>query len=215
MRETQPTIRVMLVDDHEILRAGVRELLSKEPDLSVIAEAGDGGTAVESARLQAPDVVVMDLRIPGLSGIDAARQIIDEQPEIRIVALSASTDLPIIRQTLLAGASAFVTKSSAFEELVAAIRAVAGGGSYFSPGIAEVMSTDKMDTQSMPLTPREREVLQLLAGGRTTKAAAATLSLSAKTIETHRRNLMRKLDVDNLADLTKFAIRTGLTSAEE
>jgi len=152
--------------------------------------------------------------MPDMSGVDATRLIRQEEPGTRVVALSSSTDPPTIHAFMQAGASGFVAKASAFEELVAAIRSVVQGCIYLTPGIDPDVIGDAADG-SNDLTPREREVLQLLADGRTTKAAAMALNLSAKTVETHRRNLMRKLELDNLADLTKFAIRAGLTSVEK
>jgi DNA-binding NarL/FixJ family response regulator len=209
-------VRLILVDDHEIVRAGLRTLLSREPDLAVVGEATNGRTAVERVKELSPDVVVMDVSMPELNGIDATRQVLGAHPGVKVIGLTASADDTMTIEMLRAGASGHLTKASAFEELVAAIRAVIKGNVYFSPFVVSRLANDNGDTwRHSPferLSGREREVLQLIAEGKATKEVAALLSVSVKTAETHRRNLMEKLHVDSVAELTKYAIREGLTS---
>jgi DNA-binding NarL/FixJ family response regulator len=212
-------IKVLLVDDHGMIRSGLRALLSHEADLTVAGEAEDGRTAVKKASELSPDVVVMDLRMPDLNGIEATRQIHAVNPGIKIVALSANSDRRSVTEMLRAGAQGYVLKAAAFEELVAAIRAVMGGEIYLSPSITGVDVADfknngaaEKGTAFADLSAREREVLQLIAEGKATKEVAAALHVSIKTAETHRRNVMEKLKLDSVAELTKYAIREGITS---
>lgn len=211
-------VRLLLVDDHEIVRAGLRTLLERESDFEVVGEAINGRTAVERVRELAPHVVVMDVSMPELNGIDATRQLVAADPDVKVIGLSASVDDRMTIEMLRAGAAGHVTKSAAFEELVTAIRTVVKGNVYFSPSVVMRIATDS-GLEDFPhsafdkLSSREREVLQLIAEGKATKEVAALLSVSVKTAETHRRNLMEKLHVDSVAELTKYAIREGLTSA--
>jgi len=209
-------VKVILVDDHEILRTGLRALLQRERDLVVVGEASDGRKAVEMVRTLSPDVVVMDLTMPHMNGIDATRQALAAAPNVKVVGLSASGDDRAVVEMLRAGAMGHVSKTAAADELIIAIRTVLQGSFYFSSEIVARIATDRggqahsaFDT----LSPREREVLQLIAEGKATKEVAAMLHVSIKTAETHRRNLMDKLHVDSVAELTKYAIREGLTSA--
>jgi two-component system, NarL family, response regulator NreC len=213
------TIKVLLADDHKIVRDGLRTLLEKHADIAVLGEAEDGREALQLAGKLSPDVVVMDIAMPELNGIEATRQILSEHPGIKIVALSMHSDKRFVSEMLKAGASAYLLKDCAFEELIAAIRTIMKGKIYLSPGIAGVVLADyiRSDRKSEPsvfsqLSDREREVLQLMTEGKTTKEVAAQLNVSIKTVETHRTNIMTKLDIHSIAELTKYAIREGLTS---
>ena len=213
------TIKVLLADDHKIVRDGLRNLLEKHADIAVLGEAEDGREALHLTRKLSPDIVVMDIAMPELNGIEATRQILSEYSGVKIVALSMHSDKRFVSEMLKAGASAYLLKDCAFEELITAIRTIMKGKIYLSPGIAGVVLADyirsdrKADqTAFSQLTDREREVLQLMAEGKTTKEVAAHLNLSIKTVETHRMNIMTKLDIHSIAELTKYAIREGLTS---
>jgi two-component system response regulator NreC len=210
-------VKLLLVDDHEIVRAGLRTLLQREPDFEVVGEATNGRAAIERVKSLAPDVVVMDVSMPELNGIDATRQVLAAQPGVKVIGLSASADERMTIEMVRAGAAGHLTKSSAFDELAAAIRTVVKGNVYFSPSVAMQIATDGGDSAAHTaferLSSREREVLQLIAEGKATKEVAALLRVSVKTAETHRRNLMEKLHVDSVAELTKYAIREGLTTA--
>ena len=214
-------IRIILADDHSILREGLKSLISKETDISVVAEAENGVVVLEQVRNLNPDVVVMDVAMPELNGIEATRQIAVEFPEIRVIALSMHSDRRFVIEMLRAGASAFVLKHAAFEELIQAIHMVVAGNSFLSSSIVDVVVRDyvkKLGGTDSPaynqLTNRERQVLQMLAEGHSTKEIAFTLNVSAKTVETHRLNIRDKLGIDSLAELTKFAIREGLTTLD-
>ncbi len=209
---------ILLADDHRVVREGLRTLLSQEPDLSVVGEASDGRQVVELARSLKPDVVIMDIAMPELNGIEAARLIVAENPRIRIVALSMYADRRFVTQILRAGALGYVLKEAAFEELAHAIRTVAGGKPYLSPSVAGFV-VEEFVQQSSPvpaksldlLTNREREVLKLLAEGKRARDIASELKIGVKTAEAHRQNLMNKLEMHTIAELTRFAIREGLT----
>lgn len=212
-------IKVLLADDHKIVRDGLRTLLEKHVDIAVLGEAEDGREALQLARKLSPDVIVMDIAMPELNGIEATRQILSEYPGVKIVALSMHSDKRFVSEMLKAGASAYLLKDCAFEELITAIRTIMKGKIYLSPGIAGVVLEDyiRSDRKTDPsvfsqLTDREREVLQLMAEGKTTKEVAAHLNVSIKTVETHRTNIMTKLDIHTIAELTKYAIREGLTT---
>ena len=214
-------VRVLIADDHRIVRDGLRSLIAEEQDMSVVGEAENGRAAVELAQELSPDVVIMDVSMPGLNGLEATRQIRKAVPAPRVIALSMHADRRFVTGMLSAGASGYLLKDCAFEELVRAIRAVASGQTYLSPGVAGAVVQDYVNRlaasdQPAPsvLSPREREVLQLVAEGWATKEIAAQLHVSVKTIETHRRQIMDKLGVGSVAELTKQAIRMGLTSLE-
>ncbi len=214
-------IRIVLAEDHKMVREGLRSLLDREPGIDVLGEAENGRIAVNLTRQMKPEVVIMDVSMPDLNGIEATRQIIGENANVRVLALSMHSDKRFVADILKAGASGYLLKDCAFEELVSAIRAVAGGQTYLSPGITGPVIQDYLRRLTEPehssyslLTPREREILQLLAEGRSTKQIASNLNVSVKTVETHRRRIMEKLDIHSVAELTKYAIREGLTSLE-
>lgn len=215
------TIRVLIADDHKILRDGLVALLEEQEDLRIVAQADNGREAIALTRQHRPDIVVMDAAMPLLNGVEATRQIHAESPGVRIIALSMHSDRRFVRGMLAAGASGYLLKDSAVEELVLAVRTVARGQVYLSPGIGgalvqdyqELLAADASEKRD-PLSPREREVLQLLAEGHTTKQVAALLHVSVKTVETHRKNIMDRLGLRSIAELTKYAIREGLTSLE-
>jgi len=217
-------IRVLLADDHRIVCDALKESLEKEPGVQVVGMAGDGRSAVRMARDLDPDVVVLDVTMPELSGIEAARQIRENNPRAHIIALSMHSDRRYVTGMLAAGASGYLVKDCALEELALALRTVMQGQIYLSPRIAgavveslrRAVSPEGDPTQHTPvLTSREREVLQLLAEGHRVRDIAAKLHVSVKTVETHRRQIMAKLDIDSVAGLTKFAIREGITSLED
>ena len=215
------SIRVLLSDDHRIVREGLRTLLDKEPDIEVVGEAEDGRSTLELARKLKPQVVIMDITMPDLNGMDATRKIIEELPDVRVLALSMHADQQFVEGMLKAGATGYLPKDCASEELVRAVHTVASNETYLSLRIADVVRRDylrqakKVDTPGLPaLTARERETLQLLAEGKTTKEIAVHLEVSVKTIETYRQHIMQKLNLYSLAELTKYAIREGLTSLE-
>ena len=215
------SIRILLADDHKITRQGLRSLLDKQSDMEVVAEAEEGRTTVRLVRELLPDVVIMDVTMPDLNGMEAARQITREFGNVRIVALSMHSDSLFVTEMLKSGASGYLLKDCAFEELARAIRTVVAGKTYLSPSISGVVVDDylhrlsKADFSGLDvLTSREREVLQLLAEGKSTKQIALKLHISVKTVETHRRQIMNKLDIHTVAELTKYAIRKGLTSLE-
>ena len=212
------TIRILLADDHNIVREGFRSLIDGEEDMEVVGEAADGRNAVKLARCMEPDVVIMDVRMPHLNGIEATRQIASEYPRIKVIGLSMHLEKQFVSEMLRAGASGYLLKDCPSEELVMAIHAVRKGQMFLSPAVAGAVVDNfvvKTATSSSAaftvLTEREREVLQLLTEGKSVKAAADLLSLSVNTIHTHRKNIMEKLDLHSTAELTKYAIREGLT----
>jgi len=221
-RENKVSIRVLLSDDHRIMREGLRSLLEKEPDIKVVGEAEDGYSTIELARKLKPQVVVMDITMPDLNGIEATHQITKEMPDIKVLALSMHNDQRFVERMLKAGATGYLLKDCASEELVGAIRTVLSNQTYLSPSIADVVRRDYLSQRrgadisvSYVLTEREREVLQLMAEGKNTKEIASRLQVSVKTIETFRQHIMQKLNLHSLAELTKYAIREGLTSLED
>lgn len=210
-------ITVMLVDDHRLVREALRDALARESDIQVVAEVGEGEVAIEFVRRLAPDVMVLDIGLPDLNGIEAAARIQKLHLPTRIVALSAYSDKRFVTEMLRAGASGYVSKSSAGTELVVAIRAVAAGGSYLTPNVAsalvaEVRGEGGGDGPATRLGRREREVLRLIAEGERSPAIAEQLHISVATVEVHRRNIMRKLGVHTVAQLTRYAVREGIVS---
>lgn len=215
------SIRILLADDHKVLRDGLRSILASEEGFEVIGEASDGRTAVEMARSLVPDVVIMDIGMPDLNGVDATRQIRAENPDVKVIGLSMYSDRRYVLGMLEAGASGYVLKAGAYDELRRAVQIVREGKSYLSPDITGVVveahkrAAAEPDTSvSTPLGPREREIVQLLAEGHTSPQIAQRLHISTSTVETHRRNIMKKLGLHSVAELTKYAIREGLTSLD-
>jgi len=216
------SIRLLLADDHAMLREGLKSLIQKESDMTVVGEAENGKQTLELARTAGAHVVVMDVAMPDLNGIEAARKILKGSPNIKVVGLSGHANREFVREMLKAGASAYVLKSRAYEELVRAIREVMKGKKYLSPDIARgvvdeyvsISSSQSENPAFVVLTDREREALQLISEGKSTKEVADALSVSVKTVETHRRNIMEKLNLRSVAELTKYAIREGITSVD-
>ncbi|MHC4394558.1 MAG: response regulator [Planctomycetota bacterium] len=215
------SINILLADDHGIIREGLRSLLEKLPDIKVVGEAQDGRKAVELVQELLPDIVIIDISMPNLNGIDATRQIMSKLPEVKVIGLSIHSNRRFVANMLKAGAVGYILKESFFEEVSQAIQTVTANGIYLSPKITSMVVDDYVNRLSTTLEPkletlttREREVLQLLAEGKTTKQIAADLYVSTKAIEANRRQLMSKLDIHNVAELTKYAIREGLTSLE-
>jgi DNA-binding NarL/FixJ family response regulator len=213
------SIKILLADDHKIVRDGLRSLIDKQSDMEVIAEAEDGRTTVKLAKELKPDIVIMDITMPDLNGIDATQQIINEISKIKVIGLSMHSDKRFVSGILKAGASAYLLKECDFNEMVHAIKTVLDDEIYLSPKIASVVIQDYLHSmqptvvqESKTLTLREREVLQLLAEGKSNKEIASELFVSVKTVETHRHRIMSKLNINNIADLIKYAIREGLTS---
>jgi DNA-binding NarL/FixJ family response regulator len=214
--------RILLADDHRIIREGLRALLQKQPDMEVVEEAQDGNAAVRLTEKLRPDIVIMDIGMPDLNGIEATHQIVARVKSAKVIALSMHSDKRFVVEMLKAGASGYLLKDCAFEELVDAIRSVCAGSIYLSHRVTGVVVDEYLHSGSgggstaySLLTAREREVLQLLAEGNTTKTIAYSLSVSTKTVEAHRKQIMKKLDVTSIAELTKYAIREGLTSLDQ
>jgi DNA-binding NarL/FixJ family response regulator len=212
-------IRIILADDHKIVRSGLRSLIEKEPNMEVAAEADNGRQAVRLARETLPDVIVMDVAMPDLNGIEATRQIVAELPKIKVIALSMHADKRYVMEMLKAGASGYILKDTAFEDLARAIRTVVRNQTYLCPEIAQLVIGDYVQQLQKHggsafsiLSAREREVLQLLAEGNTTAQIADRLCVSVKTVETYRQHIMEKLNIRSVAELTKYAIREGLTA---
>jgi two-component system response regulator NreC len=213
-------IKVLLAEDHIIVRKGLRSLLDREVDIEVVGEADNGQQAVEKAQLLQPDIVLMDITMPVLNGLEATRQIKALRLPIKVVVLTVHSTPEYAYQILRAGGSAYVLKQAAVSELIGAIRAVYQGGSFLSPSISRhavdeygrqaTATEDKYDK----LTAREREVLQMVAEGRTNREIAVIMHVTVKTVEAHRASLMNKLDLHSIADLTKYALRKGIASSE-
>ncbi len=215
------SMKVIIVDDHQLFRQGLRALLEGESDMEVVGEGENGHEAVRLCKQLKPEVVVMDVGMPELNGMEATRQCLAEHPKVKILALSMHADRRFASGMLRAGASGYLLKDAAFDQLIEAIRAVAAGQIYLSPAVTEVVVDDYVhrlasgaESAFSVLSAREREVLQCLAEGLSTREIAEALHVSAKTIETHRQQVMNKLDIHNVAELTKYAVREGLTSLE-
>ncbi len=210
------TAKVLLVDDHKIVREGLRALLEAESDLEVVGEAGDGREAIDLVSERRPEVVVMDISMPGMDGVEATRRIRAGDPEVKVVALSVHAEKQFVAGMLRAGASGYLLKTEAARDLVQAIRTVLAGGQYVSPQLVDPNVENYMqqliDEGEPPvLTPREREVLRLIAEGKTNRQIADELYVSEKTVGNHRQHIMDKLDLHNTADLTRYAIREGIS----
>jgi DNA-binding NarL/FixJ family response regulator len=211
-------IRILLADDHQLMRSGVRLMLEREADLTVVGEASDGREAVSLAKSLKPEVVVMDIGMPNLNGIEAARQMTQENAELAIVMVSMHSDETYVLRALKAGARGYLLKDSAEADLIKAVHAVAGGKSFFSPAVSRLLLDDYVrklkrtgteDAYDL-LTPREREILQLIAEGKSNKDVANLLDLSVYTVESHRSNLMEKLNIKGLPELILYAVRRGI-----
>jgi DNA-binding NarL/FixJ family response regulator len=211
------TLRILIADDHEVARRGIRSLLEAHPGWQVVGEASNGRDAVNFAVQLKPDVALLDIGMPSLNGLDATRQILAVAPEIRVLILTMHDSEQVVREVLAAGARGFLLKSDAGRDLVSAVEALQFRRTFFTTKVAQLVlegylhpaSENDQPSRSV-LTPREREVIQLLAEGKTTKEVATTLNLSVKTAETHRTNLMRKLDLHSVVDLTLYAVRNGI-----
>ena len=212
--------RILLADDHVVMRSGLRLLLERQPDFEVVAEAADGREAVDMATAKTPDVVVMDIAMPWLNGVEATRQIVARIPGISVVILSMHSDESYVLRSLKAGAQAYLLKDSAESDLIAAISAVTSGKTFFSPGVRKILKEDYVfqlaklgaeDSYEL-LTPREREVLQLAAEGQSNKEIAALLNLSLYTVETHRTHVLQKLKLHSVPELVLYAVRKGIIS---
>ncbi len=215
------SIRIVLADDHKIVREGLFTLIGNQIGMEVIAEAEDGRTAVQLVNDLVPDVVIMDVAMPGLNGMEATRQIVSKSSGSKVIALSMHSDRRFVVKMLQAGAHGYLLKDCAFEELIIAIRSVSENKMYLSPRISDILVKDYVRlfpeaevSHLSTLTPREREVLQLLSEGKSTRQIASDLRVSVKTVETFRQQIMDKLDIHTVAELTKYAIREGLTSLE-
>jgi DNA-binding NarL/FixJ family response regulator len=211
-------VRILLADDHVVMRNGLRLLLERQPHLQVVGEAADGRQAVALSESANPDVVIMDIAMPNLNGIEAARQIVNRNPRTAIAILSMHSDESYVIRALKAGARAYLLKDSAEADLLAAVRALTEGKSFFSPAISKILVEDYMrqlesrgaeDTYEL-LTNREREILQLLAEGRTNKEVANMLNLSLYTVETHRTHILQKLNLHSVPELILYAVRKGI-----
>jgi len=216
----KPT-RVLLVDDHTLVRAGIHSLLNNMEGIEVVAEVGDGREALNLVRTHRPDVVLMDIAMPGLNGLEATAHIAKEFPQVRVIILSMHVNEEYVIKALRAGAMSYVVKGADTSELEIAIKAATRGETYLSPGVSKHVVTDYIQrisgevTSVELLTPRQREILQLIAEGYSTKKIAQTLSISVKTVETHRMQLMERLEIHDIAGLVRYAIRVGLVKSDQ
>ena len=211
-------IRVLLADDHEIVREGFSALVEKQPDMEVVGGVADGRMAVQFARELSPDVVVMDVAMPDMNGIEATRRIVAELPQVKVVALSIHSETRYVTEMLKVGASGYLVKNCAFQELARGIATVAANGTYLSPTVADSVVENFVRhrprtrrSSASSLSDREREVLQLLAEGTSSKESASRLHVTVRTIDAHRQHIMGKLNIHSVAELTKHAIREGIT----
>ncbi len=209
----KPRIRILLADDHAVVRQGFRLILAAQPDMEIVGEDGNGREAVEQAEKLQPDIVVMDVAMPELNGIEATRRINEKLPRTRVLALSMHKDSVYVREILRAGARGYLLKDSADSDLLAAVRALARGDGYLSPAVSESVLSDYRKHVTDPLdllSSREREVLQMIAEGKTNKDIATTLDLSVYTVDAHRGRIMEKLNLHSVGELVRFAVRKGL-----
>jgi two-component system response regulator NreC len=215
------SIKIILADDHKIIRDGLRSLISSEENMEIVAEAENGRDAVELARQHSPEIVVMDINMPDLNGIDATRLILEENPSIKVLALSVHSTSRFVKEMLKAGVSGYLVKQCAYEELATAINAVLEGRAYLSSQIVGMVMDDYAANSSSnknsvftTLSAREREILQLVAEGLTSETIATRLFISVKTVSFHRRQIMKKLNLNSLAELIRYAISEGLVPQE-
>jgi len=215
-------VQILLADDHEVVRKGLRALLEAQPGWKVIAEATDGREAVEKATDMHPDVAIVDIGMPSLNGLEATRQIVKKAPRTRVLVLTMHDTNPLIQQVVKAGARGYVLKSDVASDLVSAVEALCRDQTFFTSKVSQVIldryvgksaGTEISPDPESPLTPREREVVQLLAEGKSSKEVAAVLGISVKTAETHRINLMRKLDCHSVAEVVRYAVRNLIAEA--
>ena len=215
-----PNLRLLLADDHTLVRHGFRKILEERPNWEVVAEVGDGREAIRKTVALKPDVVIIDIAMPLLNGVDATQQIVRRQPETRVLMLSMYSDEAYVTRALQAGATGYMLKDSAGKDLLKGIETVAAGQSFFSPAVARLMLDDYVRhlagsgvaDRYQTLSEREREIFQLVAEGRTNKAVAEFLSISPATVETHRARILQKLDIHNTAELVLYAVRRGVIS---
>jgi DNA-binding NarL/FixJ family response regulator len=219
MKEHRVGVTILFADDHRMTRESLAMVLEQQPDFTVVAQTGDGRAAVELAAELSPDVAVVDVTMPGLNGVEATRQMKARNPALRVIVLSMHVERQFVSETLAAGASAYLLKDCPIEDLVQAVRAVMRGGTFLSPKVQDVLVRSYLDSATGPapslrqgLSPREREIMQLVAEGKSTKEIAHLLGLSGKTVDGHRRQIMLKLELDTVADLTRYAIREGVAS---
>jgi DNA-binding NarL/FixJ family response regulator len=206
-------IRILLADDHAVVRQGFKMILAAQPDMEIVGEAGNGREALELAGQYQPDVIVMDVAMPELNGIEATRRLADLSPRTRVLALSMHKDSVYVREILRAGARGYLLKDSIASDLLAAVRAVSRGEGYLSPGVSDAVLNDYRRHVTDPidlLTSREREVLQMIAEGKTNKEIATVLNLSVYTVDAHRGRIMEKLNLHSVNELVRFALRSGL-----
>jgi DNA-binding NarL/FixJ family response regulator len=216
-------VRVLVADDHEIVRRGLRALIEEQPNWEVAAEACDGRDAVEKAKQTRPDISILDISMPSLNGLEAARQIVRSVAQTKVLILTVHDSDPLIQEVLEAGARGYLLKSDAGTDLVAAVEALRRNKTFFTPKIAKMVLDGYLDRRpkaDVPqgkagsrLTPRQREIVQLLAEGKSSKEVASALNLSVKTAETHRANIMRKLDCHSVAEVVRYAIRNHIVEA--
>ena len=213
------SVRVLLIDDHVVVRDGLTALLSIQADFEVVGSCGDGIEGLRLVHELEPDVVLLDLTLPGLNGIEVARRIRTTAPGSRVCALTMHSESRFVRDMVEAGAAGYVVKSAPFESVIDAIRAIAAGSPYFSDGVRELLPGGDVAAVEADLiallSPRERQVLQLIAEGASSKKAASALGVTKKTVDFHRQSLMKKLDLHSVAELTKFAVRYGLTPIDD
>jgi len=214
-------MRILIADDHGVVREGMKVLIDNQPDMEVVGEAEDGLMVTQLAKELSPDVIIMDISMPNLNGVEATRLILEENPDIRVIALSVHLDKHFVTEMLKAGASGYVLKSCLFDEVLRALRTVNRSERYLSPKITDVVLDDYIHYMATynksaddQLTARERQIVQMLAEGKSTKQVASRLHISPKTSDANRRQIMNKLGISSLAELTKYAIRKGLTSTE-
>ena len=219
-----PPTRIILVDDHQLVRAGIRSLLQRLHDVQVVAEASDGAEALRLIAAEQPDIVLMDIGMAGLNGLEATERIAQVFPDVRVIILSMHDNKEYVLQALRAGAAGYLLKDSAKAELELAVRAVAGGETYLSPPVSKhviaayvqrAIGAPEMPMNDVPLerlTSRQREILRLIAAGHTSQTIAGTLGISVKTVETHRAQIMERLDIHDLAGLVRYAVRMGLVN---
>jgi DNA-binding NarL/FixJ family response regulator len=213
-------IRILLADDHALVRAGIRSLLERLEGVEIVGEAGDGHETMRLVEERSPDILLLDIALPGLNGLDVARRLLKSRPDLRVIILSMHATEDYVQQALQAGAAAYLLKEATVAELELAIRAVSKGGTYLSPSVSRhvvgeyLRSAGTSPPPTAGLTERQREILQLLAEGHSTKEIAFRLGLSVKTVETHRARLMERLGIHDLAGLVRYAVRTGLVSPD-